>query len=371
MSQTQRLTIQDAATKGAISIMGIGTARPPLVLTQQEIADFILNHFTIADRTKTLYKRVLSHPSIATRHFALDSLSEVLERDHDRINARYNQWAVRLSTEALNNALDKAAVLPDELNFLAVTTCTGYICPGLSSYVVETAHLRKDIHHLDVVGMGCGAALPALEQAAMFVSTHEGSSAAVVSTEISSAALFSNDSPDIVISNSLFADGSSAVVIKNRSGKGRPSAPVQPRLISFASRLYPEWRETLRFRTENGYLRNVLAKTVPDQSAKAVRDLVDNILRDAGLKETHISRWIVHSGGDKILNAVDKALQLPALALTASREVLRKCGNLSSASLFFILEQNIKNQPPKRGEWGLMVSFGAGFSAYAALVQFE
>src|SRR5207247_3688008 len=128
--------------------------------------------------------------------------------------------------------------------------------PGLSTRLIEACHLRKDLRCLDVVGMGCGSAIPSIEQAHNFLSVHPHKIAASVSTEICSAAIYSGDSPDLVISNAIFADGSAAVVLRNSSNAGVASLP------SFASHAYPDWKQALRFKSETGRLRNVISKYV-------------------------------------------------------------------------------------------------------------
>src|SRR5207247_3504699 len=140
--------------------------------------------------------------------------------------------------------------------------------PGLSTRLIEACHLRKDLRCLDVVGMGCGSAIPSIEQAHNFLSVHPHKIAASVSTEICSAAIYSGDSPDLVISNAIFADGSAAVVLRNSSNAGLAS------LRSFGSHTYPEWKETLRFKSEKGRLRNVLSKDVPAVVEKSIHVLV-------------------------------------------------------------------------------------------------
>jgi len=358
--------------KSSVKILGVGTAVPPFRLTQAEALAFVLNHFEIRKETRALYKRTLSNRSIESRFFALDDLTEVLETDHDRIHARFEKWAVRLSSESLASALISAGLAPGQLDFIATTTCTGYLCPGLASHLIDVSKLRPDIAHTDLVGMGCAAALPALQQASNFVSAHPGSLAAVVCTEICSAAMFSNDSPDIVISNSIFSDGSAAIILKSQAtvGEENGSAVAAPCVIDFGSLVVPEWRETLRFRTERGYLRNVLGKDVPRQAAVALQRVTNVLFDKHGLKNEQIDHWIVHAGGEKILREIQSVMGLSSDQLKGSWEILRTHGNMSSATVLFVLNKLQELETPSAGTKGVLCSFGAGFSAHAALVEF-
>lgn len=353
-----------------VGLVSLGTALPPFRMTQKEALDFILSRFRVREGTKALYRRVFDNESVETRHFAMGDPAEVLETDHDKVLARFEKAATELSAQALRRALDGAGISPREVDFLAVTTCTGYLCPGLSAYVIEAAGLRPDVRGADLVGMGCGAAIPALERAHDFLQAHPGATAAVVCTEICSAAMFSDDAADLVISNAIFADGSAAAVLRGRPAGGDGDGAAAPRLRGFASLVVPEWRDSLRFRTDGGHLRNVLAREVPDQVGQALRRLVPPLLESRGLSPDRIGHWILHAGGEKILAAVQDALDLPPAALDASRQVLKRCGNMSSPTVLFVLQERLSARPPRPGEWGVLASFGAGFSAYAALLEF-
>lgn len=344
-------------------LVSIATAVPPFRVSQGEALQFILRRFQIRPATRALYRRVFANESVAARHFALSSLAQVLEPNPDRINRRFEREAIPLCIRSLRAALKQGKLKPENVDFLAVTTCTGYVCPGLAAQVVGAANLRPDVQYVDLVGMGCGAALPALQAADNFCRTHPGQVAAVVSTEICSAAMYSDDAPDLVVSNALFADGSAAVLLRAGAGSG-------PALNHFSSLVVPEWREGLRFRTEQGRLRNVLSKEVPERAAQATGLLLKVLLREAGWRRSDITRWVLHAGGEKILQELEKGLSLRPEDLAASRAVLRKYGNLSSPTVLFVLKESLNRNRPRSGERAFLASFGAGFSAHAVLLEF-
>jgi len=343
-------------------IVSVGTAAPSFRFTQAEALEFFLKHYPLRESTQALYKRIFRNGSIHDRHFALRNPDEVPKEDMDETNERFRRGATELASKALTEALTEADASPEDLDFLAVTTCTGYLCPGLSSYVAEQVGLRPDVRRADLVGMGCGAALPALEAASDFVRASGGGLAAAVSVEICSAAMFVDDSIDTIVSNALFSDGAAAAVL------GAGAAPGRPRIARFASLLYPAWREELRFRLKRGRLRNTLSKDVPARSAEALRDILPALLEPFELNQRDIDHWILHSGGEKILDAAENALHLPPDALAPSRRVLRDHGNMSSATVLYVLK-DILSSRPKPG-WGILASFGAGFSAHGALLEF-
>lgn len=372
--ETSRLT--------AVRLASLATAVPPLRVTQQEALAFVLARFPVKESTKVLYRRVFENASVRTRHFALDSLEQVLDADRDAVNRRFEKKAVELAARALRGALREAGLVPADLDALTVTTCTGYLCPGLGAYVAEACGLRRDVFLSDLVGMGCGAAVPALRDASQFVQTHPGARAAAVSVEICSAAMFSDDAADLVVSNALFADGAAAAVLEPADRPSPGKRGEGPRLRGFASLLRPEWRDKLRFRTDGGRLRNVLAKDVPERAAEALRELVDRLLAEHGLAASDVGHWLFHSGGGKILDALQSGLSLPPAALESSRRVLRDFGNMSSPTVLFVLQDRLAAgdrasekgregaAAVRPGDLGVLASFGAGFSAHAALLEF-
>jgi predicted naringenin-chalcone synthase len=344
------------------SILSTGTAVPPFEVPQKEALAFLLDRFPLKPSAKVLAARVFAHPSVRTRRFAVERLEDFLEVDPDRLNERFRRSAIALAAEALATAFGRAGVAPSEVDFLAAATCTGYLCPGLAAWTAEAVGFRPDVRTLDLAGMGCGAALPALQAARDFLGSHPGKTAAVVCAEVCSAAFFSGNEAGLVVSNALFGDGAAAAVMR-RDGAG-------PRLAGFESLLRPEWRETLRFKTEGGRLRNVLGPEVPDRAAEAMEAVTERLLKARALRGANVDRWMVHPGGAKVIDAVENRLGLAPEALAPSREVLARFGNMSSPSCLFVLEESLASRPPRRGERGVLAAFGAGFSAHAALLEF-
>ncbi len=348
-----------------VEIVGMGTANPPLRLSQETAFEIYTNLVPLSDQAKSLLQRIfVSNHSIGYRHLGLDAPTDVLEDSQDKLIARYKKYGVHVAVEAANRALSNAGLTPDEIDALVVNTCTGYLCPGLTSYVAEALPLKPGVHPFDLQGMGCGAALPNLQTAYNFLQAHPNSNVLIIAVEICSATLYLDEAPDILISNALFGDGAAAAVLTSRPGSGRV------RLQGFSAGLYPQDRQHLYYRTENSKLRNVLSVDVPAVGARRGKEVIDRLLAQAGRGYQDIQHWIVHPGGQKVLDAFEGALNLPEQALTASRTVLYNYGNMSSATVLFVLDEVLRNHSPQAGDFGLMCSFGAGFGAYAGLVEF-
>ena len=357
-----------------VEMLGVASAFPSYEYTQQEIKQFLFSHFSLSQKSKILYEKVLDHDSIQKRAFCFPSLSDVLTKDHNTLQKRFETGVVELGSKALQKCFSATGIATQSLDFVITATCTGFLCPGLSSYLIEQCGLRKDIRTFDAVGMGCGAGLPALEQAFHFVRSNPGTTAAVVCAEVCSAAFLESEAPDILISNGIFSDGAAAILLQSHSSYRTLSSSstflFPPKIKDFQSLTIPEWRDDLRFRKKEGYLRNVLSKDVPSKVGQAFPKLIGRILRENGKLHVDIQHWILHPGGGKILDTIEERLALPHSALDSSREILRAHGNMSSPTVFIVLEKEQELKSAKQGESAILGSFGAGFSLYAVLLEF-
>lgn len=353
-------------------LTALATANPRRYATQQEICAFFERHFPMQPAEQTLYRALLLEGPIHGRHIAVDEDEEICSQDPDRLIGRFEKHGRRIAAEAGRKALDQAGLAPADVEGLVVNTCTGYLCPGLSSYIVEDLGLPAFTSVLDVMGMGCGGAIPNLEAGCRMIQSGARRTVLCLSVEICSATFFLGPEPDLIVSNSIFADGAAAAVLQanpNAHATGtRPQGLM--RFLDFESVTLPKYREQLRYTTQGGRLRNVLTRGVPAIGAKAVAQVTDRLLDRHGLAREDISRWIVHPGGTQVLKAVEKHLGLTPETLRFSYEIFRDYGNMSSPSVMFVLQKVLTEAKPGQGERALLVSFGAGFTAFTALVEF-
>ena len=347
-------------------LRGLATANPPLYVRQDEAFRVFDLLFSLNGEERELYERVLSNTAIRGRHIAVDSPEDIVHQDPDQLAARFLKFGRQLACDAAERALADAGCEAAEIDAIIVNTCTGYLCPGLSTYVAEQLAVRSSTRLLDIMGMGCGGALPNIEAAAGHLAVHPGHRVLSVSVEVCSATIFMDPDPGLVVSNCLFADGAAAAVLElGPPGEGRVC------LLGFRSGVYPEHRSRLQYRTENHRLRNVLDVRVPAIAARHVHEVVQALLADHGLSQDDVSHWIVHPGGPSVLDRVHKAFGFSNGVLRPSYAVLEQFGNMSSPSVLFVLKEILESRPVASGQLGIMVSFGAGFSVFAALLRFE
>jgi len=342
-----------------VYLQSLATAVPPRAFTQREIWE-ALNRSPLASRLKPrsldLLGRILNGDSgIETRHFAFDRPEDVFLLEAQELNERFEAAAPALAAEALAGALDRAGLVANDLDGLVVCTCTGYLCPGLSSFVAERLGLRTDAWLSDLAGQGCGAAIPTLRQAAHFLAAHPGRRIATVAVEICSAAFHLDDDPGVLISACLFGDGAAAAVWSDRP------APSSPPLHCdrFQTLHFPEHRERLRFANHQGKLRNILHRSVPGLAAEAVARLHAD--QEPGGTAAVV---LAHTGGKKVVEALRAAL--PGHPLEETEALLRTHGNMSSPAILFVLERALAAGRPQ-SYW--LTSFGAGFTCHACRVS--
>lgn len=349
-------------------ISGLGTAVPPRRYSQRECweAARVSPHIQrLNSRSRALLRTILTGANgVATRHLALDALSEIFDLTPDALHQRFLNSAPRLAAQAGQRALADAAVGVDEVTAVLVSTCTGYLCPGLTSYVVERLGLRPDVFALDLVGQGCGAALPNLRAAEALLAAGRAGTVLSICVEICSAAFYLDDDPGVLISACIFGDGAGAAVLT--------AAPKFRRRVEWkqaGALLVTANRDLLRFEQRNGMLRNLLRPQVPAQAAQWAAAVLDRTLAETGLSRERIHGWILHPGGKDVLAALRERLGLAADDLRFSAAVLSEYGNLSSPSVLFVLHRALAEGAPG-GLWWLS-SFGAGFSCAGALLEVE
>jgi predicted naringenin-chalcone synthase len=346
-------------------ILGLGTAVPTTRYSQTECWDALRasHRFpTLGVPARALLQRVLCGDSgVRTRHLALGRLEEAFEVDPDILQRRFLEHAPALAARAAATALERSGLAPREVDALLVSTCTGYLCPGLTSYVGERLGRRDDVVALDLVGQGCGAALPNLRAGEALIASRRSRKVLSVCVEVCSAALYIDDDPGVLVSACLFGDGAAAAVLSDTPGARRVE------WVDGVSLHEPAERDALRMEHRGGLLRNILSRRVPQLAARYARTVLEKTLATHQLSSDQIRTWIWHAGGRPVLDRLRETLKLPEAEMRRSRELLARFGNLSSPFVLFVLDAALREQAP--GGWWWMSSFGAGFSCHGALLK--
>ncbi|HET7197320.1 MAG TPA: 3-oxoacyl-[acyl-carrier-protein] synthase III C-terminal domain-containing protein [Burkholderiales bacterium] len=348
-------------------IQALGTAVPATRYSQRECWEALRatpRFAALRPPSRVLLERVLTgEHGVRTRHLALEHLAEAFAIDADVLARRFARHAPELAARAARQALERARLPAAAVDALLVSTCTGYLCPGLTSHVAERLGLRSDLLGLDLVGQGCGAALPNLRTAEALLAARRAEHVLCVCVEVCSAALYIDDDPGVLVSACLFGDGAAAAVASRAwSGEGR-----RVEWLDALSHVEPRERETLRMETRNGLLRNILSREVPQIAAEHANRLLEEALAKHRLAKGDIRGWILHAGGRTVLERLRAVTGLGERHTRRSAELLERFGNLSSPFVLFVLAQALEERAAP-GRWW-MCSFGAGFSCHGAILD--
>ena len=257
-------------------LQSLASAVPATAFTQQQCWDIFESSSIrkeLKSKTSLLVRKILLGKSgVTKRHFALNNVDTLFDLDAEALNQAFEKEAPALASKALEKALHRANLKPEELDGLFICTCTGYICPGITSHVAESLGMKPSTFLQDLVGLGCGADFPTLRPAAHMLAAHpdqKNLKVAVIAVEVCSAAFFLDNDLGVIISACIFGDGASASIW------GQQPGPSGLRASGFDTVHSPEEREFIRFVNSQGKLRNRLHRSVPDRAVRAVASLWD------------------------------------------------------------------------------------------------
>jgi predicted naringenin-chalcone synthase len=333
-------------------IVGIATAVPPNRFSQEQLLSM-----AGYDRTRGAF---FLNSDIEYRHLYFEpgfSGNETI----DEMNSRARSGATKLGAQAILKCLECAGASPSDVDFLATTTCTVSLCPHLDTIFIHDLKLRPSIQRAHIGDTGCASAMVALQSAWNHLRAYPDHRAVVAAVEICSAAYFRDGSLEAAIGEAIFADGAGAMYFSN-SGEGFE-------VVGHQTLIRSDYIELMGFDFPGGRRRLVLSKDVRQIGASMLRDLIVQMLDTYGLKKPEIRFWILHSAGRKVLDNARDYLDLNEEDLAFSRTVLRNYGNLSSATVLFVLNQVMTSGLPKPGDLGIMAALGPGFAAEGALLR--
>lgn len=347
------------------SIASVGTALGPHYADQRALLEMLgrawrgkdvdLEHLAQIHRATTVKGRYLALP--------VDAYAEL--GSFAQRNAIWTQAATALGEEALRRALKKAGCAAGDISHLFFATVTGIAVPSIDALLANRLGLAPETKRTPLFGLGCAAGAAGLARAADYLRAFDSQRAALLSVELCSLTYQREDiSMANLVASGLFGDGAAAVVLEGTSHR-----TAAPHVIASASSLYPGTERVMGWDVVDTGFKVVLSPSVPSLVRSQVGRDVDAFLRRHGLSRRDVRHWIVHTGGPKVLDAFAEALELPGDALHRSRRCLAEVGNLSSASVLFVLADLLDSSEARPGEYGLLAAMGPGFCAELLLLQ--
>lgn len=347
----------------ALNIVGVKTLLPEHRYGQDEVeAAFMawLAHRPEDERIKA--RRILRNAGVENRRSCLTVEEIFTPCSLTESSRRYRKHATELGTRLLKQTLDATGVQPRQVDVLITTSCTGFMIPSVDAYMAAELGMRPDLIRLPVTEMGCAAGASALMYAAEMLRGRPGGTAAIVNIELPTNTMqLDNFSMDNIVASALFSDGLSCAILRNEKTPGRVS------IDGWATHQVPQSLDLLGYQlTSGGFLMN-LDPSLPDVIAQHFDAAVSSLLKAHHLTVGDVKHFVVHPGGVKILDRVEAILARSGRDAKLSRQTMRECGNMSSATVMFILERLLASNPsPGKA---LLMSFGPGFGAHQLLLN--
>jgi alkylresorcinol/alkylpyrone synthase len=345
-------------------ILAAEQALPPHFVDQETLlaafrAAWGQKHFNL-DRLEQLHRSV----RVGGRHLALPLEEYPALESFAARNAAWIRVAVEVGEQAVRKALLAADLAPAQVDHLFFVTVTGIATPSIDALLVDRLGLRTDVKRVPIFGLGCVAGAAGISRASDVLRGAASETAVLLAVELCSLTLQREDlSIPNIIASGLFGDGAAAVVL---DGGARRRGP---RVAATRSVFYPGTERAMGWDIVDSGFKVVLSPQVPQLVREHLRGDVDAFLSDRGLRRADITHFICHSGGPKVLEAFEEALEVPRASLQRSWDSLQSAGNLSSASVLFVLADLLASGEARQGDKGLLLAMGPGFCSELVLLE--
>lgn len=357
----------------APAILGVSTALPPNVIEQASIATLLKalwgEKYDQSRRWRSTFEQIQRSVRIDRRYLALPVGEYPALDSFAKTNAAWTREAPELGAAAARRALAAAGLTARDVDQLFFVTGTGIATPSLDARIVNRLGMRPDVRRTPIFGLGCAGGVAGVIRAADVLRGFPDQIAMVVSAELCSLTLQrADDSVANIIASALFGDGAAAVVLGGARTASRGAGPI-PRIAATRSVFYPDSERMMGWEVVDSGFKIVLSPAIPELVREHLGGDVDAMLAGAGLARSAISHWIAHTGGNRVLEAIATALELPPGALERSWRLLAATGNLSSASVLFVLRDLLEARVAGPGDYAVMLAMGPGFCAELALLR--
>lgn len=356
-------------------IVSVTSAHPSYIVTQDEMLRFILNRLLGVgwesrrdqDADARRMERLFAASHVDQRHFAID-VDSFYSQPHgtgERM-AIYQAAAYELARPALEACFAETSQLraPADVSDLFLVSCTGYASPGLDISLSRDLGVARDVRRVVIGHMGCFGAMVGLRQSLAAVRADPQATAVMVSVELTSLHYAPTDDIEVLTACALFSDAAATLMLTNTDESTGPELVDTYCAADFGASEQMAWTIT-----DTGFVMG-LSPRVPVTLRRNIGGVVDRLLTPHGLGPADITHWLVHPGGPSILEVIQHKFELSEEQMEPSWRILRDHGNCSSATILLILEDYLRSERTKPGEWGVMMAFGPGLTLETALIRF-
>jgi len=348
-----------------VKIVSVAKQLPQFSRKTDEIIPFVENWMQDQDsRFKRKVIKIFEGAAVDKRYSVMDPLEVFTNPSFEERNNIYAREMKKLGKACLEKALEKSGWKATDIDFIITVSCTGIMIPSVDAYLINDLGMKQDIVRLPVTEMGCAAGISGIIYANNFLKANPGKRAAVVALESPTATFQLDDySMTNIVSAAIFGDGGACVLMSsNEDDKG-------PKILADSMYHFYDATHMMGFNLVNTGLQMILDKQVPLKIAEHFPEIIHPFLKKAGKTIEDVDHLIFHPGGKKIVQTVEELFGSLGKNIDDTKAVLKEYGNMSSATVLYVLER-FMDRGVKKGDLGLMLSFGPGFSAQRVLIEF-
>jgi alkylresorcinol/alkylpyrone synthase len=350
-------------------ILGISTVVPSHSFDQDFAAEgvrqWLLRNGNLPGLSVSRIVQVFYNAGVKSRHSVLPIEEMLIERNFGERNLLYTNYAKELGERALGSLFEKYNTKPSEIDLFITVSCTGFMIPSLDAYLMNRFPFRSDVKRLPINQLGCAAGVASLTIADDYIRSYPGSTVLILSLELCTLNFQPTDkSTDHIISAAIFGDGAAATIVTGKTGSGL-------HIIKTANRFFPETLDFMGFDLEPSGFHIFLSPRITGFIRENLLSEIETILNESGLDLEEINAWLFHPGGARILEAIEDGLNIDKEKLKESREVLRHYGNLSSATIFFIIDAYLKKSQRANAAYQVVGAVGPGFQLNTVLMEWK
>ena len=348
----------------SVRITTVAKQLPPYTRSTEEIIPFL--KVWLSGQEKRFQRKVLKlfeNAGVDRRYSIMDAEEVFFKTSFEEKNAIYKKETIKLAEKALTNALNKAGLQPQDIDFIITVSCTGIMIPSVDAYLINKLDMKQDIVRLPVTEMGCVAGISGMIYANNFLKANPNKRAVVLAVE-SPTSTFQLDDYSMVniVSAAIFGDGCACTILSSHEDE------TGPEIIDDAMYHFYNAEHMMGFELRNSGLQMVLDKEVPEKIAEHFPKFIHPFLAKNNMTIEDIDHLIFHPGGKKIVQTVEQLFGSLGKNINHTKAILKEYGNMSSATVLYVLERFMENGV-KKGDTGLMLSFGPGFTAQRLLLR--
>lgn len=348
----------------SVKILSVAKELPQYTKSTTEILPYV--EAWLSGKEKRFQRKALKifeNAGVDRRYSMLDAEDVFLNSSFSEKNKIYAKESVQLAETSLKKVLDKAELRATDIDYIITVSCTGIMIPSLDAYLINRLKMKQDIVRLPVTEMGCAAGVSGIIYAKNFLKANPNKRAVVIAVESPMATFQLEDFSMVnIVSAAIFGDGAASVILSSyEEDKG-------PEVLDEAMYHFYNAEHMMGFELVESGLKMILDQSVPETIAEHFPKIVHPFLEKNNCTIEDIDHLIFHPGGKKIVQTVDDLFGSLGKSIEDTKEVLRLYGNMSSATVLYVLERFLDRNLPK-GDRGLMLSFGPGFSAQRILIE--